>query len=136
MFEGLNYIELSGEKYPIKCDMLVLEKIQNQYENLSNFENSLTGFNPSKEKDGSVKRNKEGMIMGIYGLPNIAVVNKALVWMVSEGIEIEAEKKGEKASIPNEKALLRKVDMSPAELGRKLHEEFSRCFEQKNAETT
>ena len=28
MFEKTNYIELSGEKYPIKCDILVLERIQ------------------------------------------------------------------------------------------------------------
>lgn len=26
MFEKVNYIELSGDSYPLKCDILVLEK--------------------------------------------------------------------------------------------------------------
>ena len=38
MFESLKYIELSGEKFPIKCDMVVLEKIQEEYGNLDLFE--------------------------------------------------------------------------------------------------
>ena len=47
MFEKTNYIELSGEKYPIKCDILVLERIQDKYEDLSEFENGLNGFTPA-----------------------------------------------------------------------------------------
>ena len=48
MFEKTNYIELSGEKYPIKCDILVLERIQDKYEDLSEFENGLKRLYPSR----------------------------------------------------------------------------------------
>ena len=37
MFEKVNYIELSGDSYPLKCDILVLEKIQEEYKNLTEF---------------------------------------------------------------------------------------------------
>lgn len=38
MFEELNYIEMSGKKYPIKCDLVVLEKIQDEFGDLNEFE--------------------------------------------------------------------------------------------------
>ncbi len=38
MFEELKYIELSGEKYPVKCDMVVLEKIQDEFGSLDKYE--------------------------------------------------------------------------------------------------
>lgn len=136
MFEGLKHIELSGEKFPIKCDLLVLEKIQDEYGNLTEFENQLTGFVVSKDKDGEPKRNDDGKLLGIYEQPKISVVNKALCWMVKEGLEIEAEQKKDKVREISDKELLRKVDMNPSQLGRKLHEEFIRCFAVKNEQTT
>ena len=67
MFEKTNYIELSGEKYPIKCDILVLERIQDKYEDLSEFENGLNGFTPAVDENGEYKRNEEGRLVGFYG---------------------------------------------------------------------
>lgn len=55
MFEKTNYIELSGEKYPIKCDILVLERIQDKYEDLSEFENGLNGLPQPWMKTGNIK---------------------------------------------------------------------------------
>lgn len=136
MFEGLNHIELSGKTYPIKCDLLVLEKIQEEYGDLSDFENKLSGFAPAQNEDGTPKRNEEGYIVGTYGMPNIKVVNQALCWMVQEGMEIEAEENGDKVKKMSDKTILRSVDMRPEELGRLLQKEFAHCFERKNAETT
>ena len=59
MFEKIKYIELSGEEFPIKCDILVLEKIQDKYEDLSEFENKLNGFTPAVDENGEYKRNEE-----------------------------------------------------------------------------
>lgn len=132
MFENLNYIELSGEKYPIKCDMLVLEKIQDEYQSLSKFENDLSGFVVSRDENGEPKRNEEGLLLGTYEQPKISVVNKALCWMVKEGLEIEAEQKKTKIKEISDKALIRKIDISPSKLGRVLHEEFTKCFASKN----
>ena len=37
----MNTIELTGRKYPIKCDLLVLEKIQDKYGTIGEFEQKL-----------------------------------------------------------------------------------------------
>ena len=52
MFEELKYIELSGEKYPVKCDMVVLEKIQDEFGSLEEFEKRLRRGNRSWMKQG------------------------------------------------------------------------------------
>lgn len=130
MFETMNYIKLSGEKYPLKCDILVLEKIQEEYEDLSDFENKLTGFRPEVDGDGEIVKNKEGYMVGRYGIPDAKTVRKALTWMIQEGLDIEGKE------LVEEKELVRKVDISPMELGKLLRNEFSRCFERKNEQTT
>ena len=127
MFETMRYVELSGEKYPLKCDILVLEKIQEEYEDLSDFENKLTGFQPDLDEEGEIVRNEEGYMVGRNGIPDAKTVRKALTWMVQEGLEIEGKEK------IDEKEIARKVDVSPVEIGKQLREEFSRCFERKNA---
>ena len=70
MFEKLNHIELSGESYPIKCDLLVLEKIQDEYGDLSDFENKLTGFVPDIDEYGEYVRNEEGLLVGKRKTPD------------------------------------------------------------------
>ena len=136
MFESLKYIELSGEKFPIKCDMVVLEKIQEEYGDLDLFEGKLNGFTPNRKEDGTIETNEEGLTIGTFGVPNIKTVNQTLIWMVQEGLEIEAEKENKTAETMDEKTILRKIDMSPGEIGRELHAEFMRCFARKNAVTT
>lgn len=64
------------------------------------------------------------------------MVNKALCWMVQEGLEIEAEESGKDKRCIDDKTLLRLVEISPRELGKMLQEEFARCFERKNDQTT
>lgn len=125
----MNYIKLSGEKYPLKCDILVLEKIQEEYEDLSDFENKLTGFRPEVDEDGEIVKNEEGYMVGRYGIPDAKTVRKALTWMIQEGLDIEGKE------LVEEKELVRKVDISPMELGKLLRNEFSRCFERKNEQT-
>lgn len=131
MFEKVNYIELSGDKYPMKCDILVLEKIQEEYGDLTEFENNLTGFVPKRDEEGELVRNEEGFMVGVYGIPDAKTLRKALMWMVQEGLEIE----GTQMEI-TEVDIARKVDMSPVELGHVLRDEFSKCFKRKNEETT
>lgn len=135
MFDKLNYIELSGEKYPLKCDILVLEKIQEEYGNLSKFENGIRGFIPNLDENGEIVINDEGLMVGTTGTPDIKMLNKALIWMIREGIEI-AKDEGKEYPEFTDKALLRKVDITPRELGTVIHEEFIRCFARKNEKTT
>lgn len=134
MFEKMNYITLSGVKIPIKCDMIVLEKIQDEYGDITEFEDKLTGFEAKRGEDGEKVRNEEGFVVGRYGWPDIKALNNALVWMAEEGTEIERES-GKTVPEIEEKKLLRMVDVGPFELKNILHKEFSRCFERKNQET-
>ena len=53
MFEEMNMIVLSGKEYPMKCDNLVLEKIQDKYEDLGKYENMLNGFVPELDEYGA-----------------------------------------------------------------------------------
>lgn len=135
MFEKLNHIELSGDIYPLKCDLLVLERIQEEFGDVSEFENRMIGFEPSIDESGEVKRNEKNQIMGFYKTPEIKVLKKALFWMVEEGIHIEKDPGKETPEI-TESDLMRKVDIPPRELGELLQKEFGRCFERKNKVTT
>lgn len=136
LFEKLNHINLSGEEYPIKCDILVLEQIQDKYGDLSKFENDLIGFVPSIGEDGLPVKNEEGLVVGMSGTPDVKVIRDALIWMIREGEEIDKEENGKEREILTDNQILRRVDMSPKELGKALREEFNRCFVRKNARTT
>lgn len=127
----INHITLNGNEYPIKCDMLVLEKIQDKFEDVSEFENKLMGFTPSKNADGTNKRDKNGNTIGITGLPDIRALNFALCAMIREGMSITGEETDK-----TDAELLREADLTPSELSGILHNEFIRCFQRKNAKTT
>lgn len=135
MFEKPNYIELSGVKYPYKCDMFVLERFQDKYGDLSEVENKLRGFTPKRDETGEIEKDENGNIWGVYGEPNMTVLMDALAWMVEEGIDIERET-GKEIEPVERKTLIRSVDVAPRELGNALHEEFKRCFARKNGKTT
>ena len=136
MFDKLNYIRLSDKEYPIKCDMLVLERIQDEFGSLSDFENKLNGFVPAKDESGNYKRTEEGLLLGVYEMPDLKAVNQTLFLMVEEGLSIEAEEKDEPRRSLTKEQLLREVDLNPMELGKKLHEELLRCFVRKNGKST
>lgn len=126
MFEGMNYIELSGEQYPIKCDLLVLERLQEEFGTLTEFERRILNWGYA---DGDEKKR-------VSKLPDVKAVNEALYWMMQEGAEIRAEQSGEKMQPMEKTQVLRLVDKPLSEIAGELHEEFARCFQQKNALTT
>lgn len=127
----LAYIELSGVKLPIRCDMLVLEKIQEDYGDISEFENKLIGFEPIYNEDGSTKINEDGKSVGKSTLPDIKTVRYGLWEFVKEGIECSGQE-----TKYSEKDMIRMVDISIRELSDLLHEEFMRCFKRKNQNPT
>lgn len=125
MFEGLNHITLSGEGYPIKCDLLVLEKIQNKYGTVDEFERLISTWEKDEEGNLAAKVPE-----------SIEAVGDALSWMVNEGEQIEAEEKKREAAIHSREHLIRKNDMNIWELANALKKEFISCFKVKNVETT
>lgn len=135
MFEGLSYIELSGEKYPIKCDLLVLEAIQEKFGSIDAFENGIMIWEPKLDENGEpvIEDGKEVMQGRI---PDMKPLNEGLYLMVKEGETIRAEEAGEPQREITKEKIIRKVDMSPRELARLIHDEFYRCFYIKNGKTT
>lgn len=136
MFEEMNMIVLSGKEYPMKCDNLVLEKIQDKYEDLGKYENMLNGFVPELDEYGEEVRNEDGLLVGHYKMPDIKIINEAAVWFIQEGLAIKREENKEEIPEISDRTLIRQIDFNPRELSTILHQEFSRCFERKNATTT
>ncbi|WP_343247726.1 hypothetical protein [Diplocloster hominis] len=137
MFDKLNHVTLSGVEYPIKCDMLVLERIQNEYGSIAKFEREIISWEPVLDENGEEVLNDSGIRKVKSKLPSVKAVNDALYWMVTEGMDIEAAKKNEPCKEIKREELLRCVDMPYMKLADLVHDEFSRCFEDpKNEETT
>lgn len=144
MFENkLNTITLSGEVYPMKCSILVLEKIQDKYGTLEEFEDRLSIFeeNPKEdtwdeETEENTDEETEGKLKIKVRFPNMTAVCDALFWFVQEGEEIAAEEEGRKPVKYKRESLARKMDLSLFEAAQILRKEFSQSFASKNQKTT
>ncbi len=136
MFEGLNHITLSGEDYPIKCDLVVLENIQDEFGAISEFEERLMPWTPKLDEKGKPIKKGEGKILYIGRIPDIKAVNAALYYMVKEGEEITADNEKRNPRPISRTRLIRKVDLTPVDIADKLHNEFLRCMNVKNEKTT
>lgn len=136
MFEELKHIELSGRSYPIKCDLLVLEKIQENYGSIGEFESKLMTWEPELDKDGNEITTEDGKTKYRGKFPETRAVNDALFWMTNEGESILAEKEARAPEHFSREHIVREVDIPLTELAGLLHEEFFRCFQSKNGKTT
>ncbi len=136
MFEDLKTIKLSGEEYPIKCDLVVLEKIQDEFGSFDDFENGIRTWVPELDEDGEKVKDENGEIKTIFHLPDMRILNTALYFMVNEGEEIKAEKENRTPVLMSRDEIARKVELSPTILAIRLFDEYLRCFSIKNGETT
>lgn len=136
MMEELATIELSGKTYSIKCDLIVLERIQEKYGGINSFEKEIITWEAEKDQEGQVVKNEKGETKVKGKFPNPTAVMDALYWMVCEGEEIVAEKDQRKPEKITREHMARQADMSLIQLARILHSEFLRCFSSKNSETT
>lgn len=125
----MNYIELSGESYPIKCDMIVLEQLQDIFGSIEVFEEKILGYYVKKDENGEKVLDASGESVLVSKIPDPMAVGTALELFTAEGLEIEEKPPVER------KTLLRKVDKRYTDLAMELHAEFMRCFERKNGET-
>lgn len=143
MFEELKQIQLSGQTFPIKCDLVVLEKIQNKYESIDEFEDGIRVWVPSskqgdepeeeekkpeKEKTEEEKKKQPKMKMV---MPKVECVMDALFWMAKEGAEISG-----KEFLHTRAEIARMVDIPIWSIASILHAEFLECFLTKNQKTT
>lgn len=127
----LNHIEIDGVKYPIYCDLNVLELIQDNFTSINKFERDILGLTPLLDENGEIKRNEEGLILNSQGEPKIRAIVFGLYLMIKEGQRIDTRQTGkewEELTIDDIRELCKVPFM---ELSEKLHAEFNRCFEVK-----
>lgn len=135
MFEKMEHIELSGKSYPIKCDMVVLEQIQDMFGTIEEFENGIVDWEPVCDENGKEiieEREEKGKIVKYvrtkFKFPKVKNINAAVFFMVNEGAEIE----GGKPPFKTVKEAARAIDMPLSQISKCLHKEFRRCFQKKN----
>ena len=121
----LKYIELDGKKYPYKCTMNVIEKLQDKYGSIQAFEMNLKFRNQNPEA--------EDLKLEI----GIEPMCYALTEMVREGLEIEDG--GMEPLKEKEVRMIAGDEYGLYELFEIVNEEFTRCFaskKQKNVKST
>lgn len=106
---------------PMRCDLYVLNMIQQKFGNIEDFEKKLVGI---KEVNGMVYRCE----------PSVEAVATALPLMVMEGIEIENELNGKNYDIKTARHLIALTTRNYRELAEELHEEMKRCFQTKKGD--
>ena len=129
--EKLKSITIGKIRYPYKIDLFVLEKLQDTWENISEFERALKGYRFAKNPDGSQRYSDNGDPLVEKVHFNLKALNDVLPLMVNEGLEIEANTKGTEYVPVDEKEFVRGCNISPYVLQELVVEEFDRCFERK-----
>lgn len=119
MLREVSYIELNGEKLPMKMDNIVLQQVQEIYGSVKEFELLLMGWEEKKDEDGGVYVTK-------VKEPSIAVANHILPKMVMEGYAIL----GQEAPY-TELEIVRMIDKSYLVMAQEVHNEMMRCFKTK-----
>ena len=115
----MNKFEFRGDSFPIRCDLLVLEKIQDKVGDIMDAENEIRGFKPRVDSDGVVDTTT-----GRWTIPSIGLVTQALVWMMEEA---RAVTNGQ-YSIPSVTDLKQQDEYTIGELATIVYKEFSSCI--------
>lgn len=108
-----------GDSFPIRCDLLVLEKIQERVGDIMDAENEIRGFKPRVDSDGVIDTTT-----GRWTIPSIGLVTQALVWMMEEA---RAVTNGQ-YSIPSVIDLKQQDEYTIGELATIVYKEFSSCI--------
>lgn len=145
MFEDLNKIKLGEKQYPIKCDIAILEKIQEKYGSIEAFEENILTWEKALDKNGEEiiekKAGENGEVLEkpkIKGkMPRIKYVNDFLFWVIQEGELISADnEKREAKKYTRDQVVRLATNRKIMDLATELHDEFYRCLTPKNEETT
>lgn len=139
MFEKMSQIELSGISYPIKCDVVVLEQLQDMFGSIEEFEEGLLDWeyeydenNEKIEKIIGEKENKKKVFVTKYKFPKAKHISAAVFFMVNEGMEIS----GKEAPFTTIKDAARAIDAPVFRVSEILHSELLRSLTRKNVDTT
>ena len=127
----LNHIEINGQKYPIYCDLNVLEIIQEHFPSINSFERDLLGLTPLRDDKGEVQRDENGSILNTPGEPKIKAIVFGLYLMIKEGERIDTRQTGREWDELTLEEIREVCTMPFGKVAEILHEEFNRCFDVK-----
>lgn len=124
----LNTINLGGKKYPLLCDLNVLETLQDEFGTVSEFERKLLGVRYVKDSEGNLIYDEDGNARMELVEPSIKAIKIALVEMVNEGIAYEAYSQGRSWEMIDELDVMVMCTIPYSDLANILHDEYKRCF--------
>ena len=75
----MNQITIDGETYPIYCDLLVLEKIQDEYESVNQFERELLGYEILRDENGEPLRAEDGTLLMAAKEPKMKAISPPII---------------------------------------------------------
>lgn len=117
--ETMSKFSFRGDSFPIRCDLLVLEKIQDKVGDIMDAENLIRGFKPRVDSDGVIDTTT-----GRWTIPNIGLVVQSLIWMMEEARSIT----NGQYQIPSVQDLKQQDDYTINELATIVYKEFSSCI--------
>ena len=123
----MNKFSFRGDSFPIRCDLLVLEKIQERVGDIMDAENEIRGFKPRVDSDGVIDTT-----VGRWTIPSIGLVTQALIWMMEEARSVT----NGQYQIPSVKDLKQQDDYTIGELATIVYKEFSSCIAGKKKKKT
>lgn len=126
--EKLKRIMIAKKTYPMKCDLNVLEALQEEFGSVNEFERLLLGIRMKKDEEGRQLYTKDGEPQIYIVEPSIKAIKAALPLMINEGLAIEAAEKGGVAEHVEELDVIAGCDISFELLSRMIHEEYKKCF--------
>lgn len=132
MYNDMESVAIDGKEYPIKCDINVLIQIQERFENLSSFEMLLAGIKTAKDENGNVETDKNGKILFKRTEVSLKAINEILPCML---IEAQEESGGDRKGLQEAFEAIRQVKFDINSVAVKMHTEYSKCFERKNAQS-
>lgn len=134
-YEEMKKVTIKGKELPVRCDIVVLEKLQDTFGDLIRVQDGLQGFVQVKDKNGdwatSVDEDGNMTRTGYITRPNVKMTITALAYMIQEGLDVTGA--DERVDI---KELMRQDDYTLEELAKICQEEYNRTFESKNSRTT
>jgi len=135
------HLNIGDEKFPLYCDLNVMDQVQQKYESISDFERKLMGWKVIHDEDGAPVYEEDGVTLKKEkGDPSISTILDALYLMIKEGQAVEAIQGAAEGSRTEPVTMdeLKMATFSSTDfitLSVVLHAVFMKCFIKKNPDS-
>ncbi len=126
--EELKRIMIGDKSYPFRIDLNVLQRIQEEYGTINQFERELLGLRFKEDGEGNQTYDKDGKAVMELTEPSIRAIISVLPMAINEGITIEADEQNKPVELVTADFVIRNCTVGYETLSKMLHEEFRRCF--------